>query len=1303
MVNDEANTATHIPAAPVFNSSDEWLIYEERLKQYFTAYGIADTKHAAILLTVLANDVYKLLRGMCFPKKPTEFSFAELCKTIGDHFASQVCVFRERAKFYDANQLEHESVVDWLSRLKQLTIYCDFDSILEKVLRDKFVTGLAKGPILDKALELEASASLADCVKMVLKKEASIKMQFEEVHKISKAHGQYGKSKTNFRPSGKQGVNSDAKCFACAETSHSFKKCKYRQYTCKICKKKGHIAAACKNSDSMHYLEPENEEHIFNLNCDVENEFVLKAFVNNKPVSFQLDTGSAVTVFSDKFYKHSFGNVDLKQSHTVLKGYAGEIIRPSGHINVNMQIGDIQHRVNILVVPNGNRPLIGRDVIKKFKIGVKQVHNLDKHQGGDLHELLTEFDDLFSDDLGRYVHAKIKLNVKDGDIKPKFIKARTVPLAFRDKMDAELERLMNRGIITPIDHSDWATPLVPIPKGDGSLRVCADYKITVNPILEDVNYPLPLIDELFSALQGGVTFTKLDMKEAYTQFELDDETMRLLVWNTQKGLMRVNRLPYGTKPNTAIFQQHIEKTINGLKGVVVLTDDIAVTGKTRAEHMANLRAVFTRLKKDGFKLNRKKCQFFQDKVKYLGHIIDAEGLHMDPDKIRAIKEAPIPKDQTQVRAFVGMINYHARFLPNLSSILSPLFKLLKKDSKFTWDDSCTKAFEQAKQQMLSDEVLAHFNPAFPVKVTSDASSMGLGSCLLQQQPDGSTRPVAFASRTLTKAEQNYSCLDREALAIYFGVKKFSYYLLGRHFTLLTDHLPLVSICGSKKGIPPMAAGRLQRWNVFLSNYDFDIEYIKGSTNFTADCLSRLPTIDNETDTEEEPISYLNFINANFGPIIDSKQIALESRRDPIISKVLDFVNKGWPNYDKNIELKPYFAKSLELSTEREVLMWGYRVVIPTKLRQSILKELHSAHAGIVKMKSVARSYVWWPKIDNDIEKVANCCERCLKHRPEDKKSFVNPWPTTNFPFQRIHVDFLGPFHGSMYLVILDAYSKWPEVVKMQRITADQTISKVRECCARYGLPLTIVSDCGTQFTSGMFQRFCVFNGIKHITTAPFHPASNGAAENSVKSFKNGVSKAVDDQANTGLNIDTIISRYLLGYRSAVHSTTGETPYKRLFNREMRTRLDILRPNRDASSVNPAQALLKVNANRQEKLFDVGERVLARDFRRIKKSWCKATVKEVLGTNTFMVHNSEGLKWKRHSDQLRKWSDDDSGDEKAQPTAIPTVRLNPVVHLQRLMDSPTQNINAEQHDDDDQPLEGRPKRTTRPIDRLNYTK
>lgn len=601
----------------------------------------------------------------------------------------------------------------------------------------------------------------------------------------------------------------------------------------------------------------------------------------------------------------------------------------------------------------------------------------------------------------------------------------------------------------------------------------------------------------------------------------------------------------------------------------------------------------------------------------------------------AIVEAPEPKTAMQVKSFAGMVNYYAKFIPRLSILMSPLYAMLKKDARFVWTNKCASAFEAIKKVIVSDQVLVHFDPSKPIVLSCDASQVGVAAALSHSFPDGSLRPIAFASRSLAKAEENYAMIDKEALAIFFGVKKFQQYLLGNAFVLRTDHKPLLAIFGEHRGIPVMAASRLQRWAFFLSGFNYSIQYINGISNQPADYLSRAPllAVEDPAHSEVEVGTYLNFIEGFQAPI-DAKLIRSETLRDPQLKIILDYVNSGWPEHMNQDELKSFYTKRNELTVECGCLMWGYRVVIPTLLRKDLLKELHVGHMGIVKMKAVARSYFWWPGLDNSIEQVAKSCEACLKTRDNPPRMEVIPWPLPSEPWERVHVDFLGPIMSSYFLIVLDAHSKWVEVFKMTSITSSQTILKLRETFARFGLPRLLVSDNGTQFVSREFQFFLTMNGIEHITSPTFYPASNGAAENAVKNFKKAMEAAIIDSMNKGKPVETLMSRFLLMYRNAPHCTTKRSPAEMMFGRSLRTRLDSIKLVKDKAD-NTKEQHAGNQMGRRKVNFEVGDEVMVRDYRNINKvSWAAAVIRKKLGRVTYLCEVVDnGRIWKRHSNQI----------------------------------------------------------------------
>jgi len=304
-----------------------------------------------------------------------------------------------------------------------------------------------------------------------------------------------------------------------------------------------------------------------------------------------------------------------------------------------------------------------------------------------------------------------------------------VPFAFKDRVKKELNRLEKDGVIKLVDNNDWGTQLVPVLKGNGKIRLCGDYKTTVNRCLEDVNHPLPKVEELFIALQGGKIFSKIDFKNAYNQLLLDEETSKVLAWSTHKGIYIINHLPYGTKPACAIFQKIVEETLSGLKGTMNFLDDVIVTGRLDEEHTMNLKNVLVRLKYAGFKVNLNKCSFFQKEICYSGHIINEEGLKKDPAKVQAIVKASRPLDIHGVRAFIGMINYYGRFINNVSSLLEPIYRLLKKGQTFKWTVKFEVAFNKAKQMLASENVLIHYDLLLELRLNCDASNIGIGAVL----------------------------------------------------------------------------------------------------------------------------------------------------------------------------------------------------------------------------------------------------------------------------------------------------------------------------------------------------------------------------------------------------------------------------------------------------------------------------------------------------------------------------------------------------------------------------------------------
>ena len=638
--------------------------------------------------------------------------------------------------------------------------------------------------------------------------------------------------------------------------------------------------------------------------------------------------------------------------------------------------------------------------------------------------------------------------------------------------------------------------------------------------------------------------------------------------------------------------------------------------------------VLERLHGANLRLRQDKCFFLCHSIDYLGHIIDKDGLHPTPEKVRAINEAPTPKNVTELRSFLGLVNYYSKFLPNLSMKLSPLYLLLNKKQKWEWSTVQEQAFQIAKEALKGDSLLVHYDTEKPLVLACDASQYGIGAVLSHIMEDQQERPIAYISRTLTSAEKNYSQLEKEALAIIFAVRKFHTYLYGRYFVIESDHKPLSFLFGETKGIPQMASARIQRWALTLSMYRYTIRYKAGSKLANADAFSRLPR-PVTSSPDHHPADLTMLLNHLSSTSIGPAHIKDWTSKDPILSCVRRFIMTGWPDGDLGERYTPYASRKNELSSLDGCILWASRVVVPPPGRKQILEELHTTHPGISKMKALARAYVWWPGMDAEITQVVKSCPVCQESRPSPAPAPLHPWEWPSQPWSRLHMDFAGPFKGHMLFIIVDAHSKWIDAHIMQSITASQTIEKLRIIFANHGLPRKVVTDNGSSFTSAEFRTFLSENGIVHVTSAPYHPSSNGLAERAVQTVKRGVSQT------SGTTLQEKLSKFLLTYRITPQATTGVPPADLLMGRRLRSRMDRFFPDlAQRVETRQSQHAQQHDSSKPLRTFKVGDLVYTKDFSTTPVSWTPGKVVKVTGPLSYQVELLDRRVVRRHVDAVR---------------------------------------------------------------------
>ncbi|XP_030608895.1 uncharacterized protein K02A2.6-like [Archocentrus centrarchus] len=1165
-------------------SGEQWATYIERFEHYVVANDIHEAKKVSVLFSVMGPKTYGLLRSLVAPVAPGTMTYKQAVTVLKDHFTPKPLVIAERFRFHKRNQGEGETVAQYVAVLKKLSEHCEFGAYLEDALRDRFVCGL-KCEAVQKRLLTEENLTFKKAVEHAVSAETAARDQKSHAHKRSVKDRKKKIHHVEANESESEGTKSDS------------------------------------DSDLGLYAVSQKGKY---------SRISVVPTVNGKKMEMELDTGAAVSLIPWELYKRKLHKFPLQPTDIILKTYTGEPLAPEGVVKVQVALNKQHAVLPLYVVKADAPPLFGREWLRAIQLNwrdLKTVHAIEYRQTDSLETVLKRHSAVFSDKLGTMRGVKARLTLRPNSV-PKFCPPRNVPYALRPRVEAELTRLTELGVISPVAHSDWATPVVPVNKKDGAVRLCGDFKVTINPALCIDKYPIPRIEDLFASLAGGQRFSKLDLSNAYLQMEVEESSKKLLTISTQKGLFCFNRLPFGVASSPALFQKAMDQVLLGLPHTHCYLDDILVSGPDKQTHLKTLDAVLSRLEEYGLHLKQEKCLFFQESVEYLGHIIDAAGLHKSPEKVRAIVEAPAPGDVSKLRSFLGMLNYYGRFIPDLATALKPLNELLNKEKKWQWTSACASAFQEAKALLVSQEVLTHYNPELPLRLACDASTYGVGAVLSHVMPDGDEKPIAYASRTLSKAEQNYAQIEREALAIVFGVRKFHQYLYGNTFTLLTDHRPLTTIFSPVKSTPSMAAARMQRWALMLSAHNYTIEYRKGALHANADGLSRLP-LPHAPSEKQGAVEVFYTSQLDTLPVSNA-EIKRHTMSDSTLSRVMEMVTTGrFPAAKDAGELSPYLQCRHDLTVQHGCLMWGLRVIVPPKLRPRVLTELHSANPGVVRMKSLARSYVWWPSIDSQIEHQAKSCHSCQRVQKDPGLAPLHPWMWPSSPWERIHVDFAGPFEGHMYLVIVDAHSKWPEVHIMDSTTSSKTIQVLRGLFSRYGIPHSLVSDNGPQFCSEEFSTFLKANGVKHIRSAPYHPASNGLAERFVQTFKHAL-KSSRGTTPVQQHLDT----FLLTYRNTPHATTKESPAMLFIGRKLRSRLDFLKPSM-AGTVHQSQEAQQQRRqlHSKQRQFELGEPVLVRDYRRGEDKWTQAVVIEKTGPVSYKVHVGTQGVWKRHVDQM----------------------------------------------------------------------
>lgn len=730
---------------------------------------------------------------------------------------------------------------------------------------------------------------------------------------------------------------------------------------------------------------------------------------------------------------------------------------------------------------------------------------------------------------------------------------RRLPIHCEDDVDRQLDELLAKDIIEKVNEpSRWVSCLTLAVKNDGTYRMCVDMREANKAVIRE-KHPLPTFEDICPMLEGSDTFSTLDIKNAFHQVEISEQSRHITTFICKKGLMRFKRLIFGICNAPEIFQKILEQMLAGSEGVANFMDDIIIFGKGVEDHDRKLNAVLKILEDFGVLLNDKKCVFRQSKLIFMGHWISKDGISPCESSIDTLNKFRLPATKEELDSFLGFVQYHGRFIKNLASMMDPLRELSKrcqsKKSAVDWNPTSQKQFWDIKDSLKTEKVLGYFSKVDKTIVEVDASPVGLGAILSQKNRDGVERVIMFISKTLTDIERRYSQTEREALAIVWAIERLQYFLLGCEFILITDHKPLVFMFQPRA--KPCA--RIERWILRLQAFRYKIQYKQGSLNW-ADALSRTAA------TEKNPVAFdeeaqhfvLRIIEDNPTKAVTQNEIREANESDKQFKEISSALVSG--NWSDSV--KQWRFLSGEFSVDDKMLLRGDRIYIPEILRERVIKAAHEGHFGRSKMLENLRSCVWWPSLSKDVEKLVMQCKSCLMVSKPDKAIPMKMRDLPDGPGQDYGYDFISAGkYKKQILVGVDYYSRYTHLSIQSGTTADETIRNMQITFALFGWPKSITCDNGPPFNSHDFNEFCDTYNIKIFFTPPRYAQANGLVERMNANIKKRIMISWAEDSKDW-QYDLLVT-FLSAYHSSAHSTLGKTPFELMFGRKMKTKLPSL--------------------------------------------------------------------------------------------------------------------------------------------------
>jgi len=853
--------------------------------------------------------------------------------------------------------------------------------------------------------------------------------------------------------------------------------------------------------------------------------------------------------------------------------------------------------------------------------------NLDEAQKVTFKNLLIKYQHVFaksSSDLGHTDRVQHHIDVQGAT--PIRQPMRKVPLAQQVAERQEVEKLLKAGIIEP-SISPWSSNTVLVKKKSGDYRLCVDFR-AVNALCKRDAYPLPNIGQCLDSLGGNSWFSTMDLNMGFHQMSIAPADREITAFSTSLGLFQYTRLAMGLAAAPSEFSRLMGDVLReNLKyqECCLYMDDIITPSQTFEEQIRRLEHVFQKLEESNLKLKPSKCIFLQKSCTFLGHVVSADGIATDPEKVKAIEHWPRPGCKRQVKSFLGLASYYKKFVQNFGETAKPLYQLTEKHRRFKWTSEAEEAFQTLKTCLTSTTVLAYPKLGEQMILDTDSSDFASGGVLSQMQ-DGNERVIAYFSKTMNKHELNYCTMRKELLAVIRSLKHFHHYIYGQKILLRTDN---AAVSWLKKLKCP--TGQIARWIQLVEQYDIEIIHRPGTQHRNADALSRPECkvcqrqIQNgeRLNDEHEPVAQESVApvaqesvalnkqseagelhipeildnpqtreNTSQGNVCvvtrsgqststdkqclldgwSSSEIRMQQMQDNNIGIILAAKEDGqtldWRNVSQCTSVTKKLWSSFDRLECREGMLFRkfipdngqvelLQLIVPETKIDEVLAYYHdipsAAHLGTEKMLSRIRQTFYWPGMTESVKRYITNCDLCSARKLLKDVRAPLGQDLVGEPHEKVSIDILGPLpktddNNRYILVINDVFTKYCEAIALPNQEAC-TIAEafVNQYVVRFGTPMTVLSDGGTNFDSKLFKEVCELLGINKVKTSVLRPQANGVTERMNRSIADMLSMyCVSSQKRW----DRVLPQIMMAYRSSVHASTGQSPNKMVFGREI---------------------------------------------------------------------------------------------------------------------------------------------------------